>query len=1406
MMDIQLVFKSYFITFFLMGIYLGVDIGSVSVDIAILDEKRIIEEKYIRTRGQPVQTAAMALKEIFSKYGKIENIGATGSGGKLVSRLTNALFVNEVLAQAKGTHFLNPNVKTIIEIGGEDSKLVQLENDGTIKDFSMNTICAAGTGSFLDQQATRLKVNIENEFGELALKSKTPPRIAGRCSVFAKSDMIHLQQEGAPDYDIVAGLCYALARSFVSNIVKGRKLEKPMAFHGGVAKNNGMIRAVKDVFELKEDELFIPSEPGCVGAVGAALAVMEKQTKTAENPVEEIEKYISSHKKENGSLEPLTISEALDLSVKYKRPDFKQDEKVDCYIGVDVGSLSTNVVAIDKNKKLLARIYIRTSGRPIEAVKTGIKMVWEDIGQHLNVKGAATTGSGRYLTGKLIGADVIKNEITAQAAGTLSIDPTVDTIFEIGGQDSKYISLNNGHVVDFEMNKVCAAGTGSFLEEQSEKLDINIVEEFGNEALKAQCPCPLGERCTVFMESDLNAQKQNGSAKDDLVAGLSYSIVYNYLNRVVGDKPTGDNIYFQGAVAFNKGVVSAFRKVTGKDVKVTPNNDVTGAIGAAILVLERNPEKTTFRGFKEIIGINYNQEAFECKSCSNRCDIKKVTFGNEQPVFYGSRCEKYDVDRKDKDNKIPDLFEERLVLLLKPWKEIKDGQTIGIPLCLNFYEWYPFWNAFFSELGYKVIHSDITNNKIISGGISNVSAEQCFPLKVAHGHVLDLVEKKVDYIFLPSQINSKHTQKELVNSFNCPYTQTMPNVIDSALGEKLDGINVLRPIVHFQFGNNFFERELLNFGKELGKEKEEIKKAIASAEKAQGEFYNALQTRGKEVLGNLGGKEKAMVIIARPYNGCDRGVNLDLPKKLRNMGVLAIPLDFLPVDSVDLSKDFKYMYWKYGQKFLGAAELIKNDKRLFAIYLSNFGCGPDSFITRFFKRKIGDKPFLILEVDEHSADAGAITRCEAFLDSIESNKEIRIKEYLLRDFTELSELSRERTIWIPYMGDGSYGLKAAWSACGYKAEVIPLADEEALKIGRKYTNGRECFPMIVTTGDMVKMAQSPDFDRTKAAFFMGNTSGPCRFGQYAKMQRIILDELGYNDVPIVTLTSDDAYGGMGAKFLILSWNFIVAVDILGKALRKTRPYEINKGETDKVYNSLLKEISEAKSIREIKCLLKKAKKCFEAIKVDRSEKKPLIGVIGEIYVRNHHFANNEVIRKIERFGGEAWLAPLAEWFFYINILNQFKNMQLKKYPLVLKAKIEEKYQVMQEHKLYKIFDGFLEGYEEPHTTEVIQNAKPYLDITFHGEAILSMGKSVDFARKGVSGIVNAIPFNCMPGTISNALMKKFRKLNDNIPVLTMYYDGMNQEQNEETRLEAFMHQARQFMVRKEDVLAIQSPF
>ncbi|OPY04686.1 MAG: Activator of (R)-2-hydroxyglutaryl-CoA dehydratase [Syntrophorhabdus sp. PtaB.Bin184] len=1374
---------------------LGIDIGSVSVNVAVVNENgKVVKSQYIRHKGKPFVVAKEAIEEAAGAY-EVEFIATTGTGAKVFASLVGAAFVNEIVAISRAMGKLYPSTGSVVDIGGEDSKLIVFEPSGRkgfplrVKDFSMNALCAAGTGAFLDQQASRLRFTIE-EFSEVALKARNIPRIAGRCTVFAKSDMIHLQQIATPDYEIVAGLCYALARNFKGNIAKGKDVRTPVAFIGGVAANAGMRTALREVFGLTDDTFFVPENFTSVGAAGAVYAVLEDPSlKVPFAGLDGLNAYLNEERQE-ATHEPLSLS-AANMNVAYDMKPVTRGIKV--YLGVDVGSISTNLVLIDQGRNVLAKRYLMTEGRPLEAVKRGLAEIGAEVGDMVEIIGAGTTGSGRYLTADFIGADIVRNEITAQAQAAIAIDPRVDTIFEIGGQDSKYISIDNGVIVDFEMNKACAAGTGSFLEEQAERLDISIKEEFGALALKSKRPVKMGERCTVFIESDVIHQQQRGAAREDIVSGLAYSIVQNYLNKVVVDRRVGRRIFFQGGTAFNKGVVAAFEKVLGMPITVPPHHDVTGAIGVAILAMkEKTWEKSGFKGF-DLSKRSYTVETFECKGCENLCEIRKVTVENETPLYYGSRCEKYDVVRRGEKKEMADLFSMREEILNEIYDRKAGKPTIGIPKVLHMHELLPFWKSFLTELGFHVVVSDKTNKKTVRDGVENIIVESCFPIKLAHGHVMNLLQKGIDNIFIPSVISLSKPSKHARNSFACPYAQSLPYTIKGSINFDDRQARILTPIIRFGEGDEAVLANLVEHFKPFGKSKRSVRKAFEAARHVQDSFYRRLTEMGRAFLDEMRPDDKVMVVVGRPYNSADPGANLNIHKKLMNLGVPAIPMDMLPVNDVtEDSVDLEHMYWGYGQKILKAARAVKNNRNLYAIYVTSFGCGPDSFISHFFKRIMGNKPYLSLEIDEHSADAGIVTRLEAFLDSITN---ARFDDGIIERRTIPFEMDgRRRRIYVPYMSDHSHALAAAFRSCGVDAQVMKESTEETVLLGRKFTSGKECYPCILTTGDMLRTVRGEGFDPERSAFFMPSGEGPCRFGQYNRFHRMVLDEAGFAGVPIYAPNQDHRFykefNIVGGRFTRLGWRAVVSVDLLTKILHETRPYEKVPGTTDAVYAEALAAVCRCieTGAKDIDVVLKDVLGKFRAIEC-RQEKKPTIGLVGEIYIRSNKFSNSQLIRTVEDLGGVVWLAPVCEWISYVNYTGKRKSKKRDTLLGVLGFVITEYIQSKDEHLMEDIFVPFIKYGPEPKIKDILEKASPYIHDSFEGEAVLTVGKSVDFVHKGVAGIINAMPFTCMPGTVSSAIMKLIQQ-NHDIPVINIAYDGQGVT-NILTRLEAFMHQVRE---------------
>jgi predicted CoA-substrate-specific enzyme activase len=1378
---------------------IGMDAGSVSVKVVVLDNAgTVVAKQYRKHKGHPLRVALELLREAGADGES--TIAVTGSAGKLIAQVLGVEPVNELVAQAFATKKLHPHIRTVIEMGGEDSKLILLDEEG-MQDFAMNSVCAAGTGSFLDQQAERLRLSIE-QFSELSLRSPKPPRIAGRCSVFAKSDMIHLQQIATPVEEIVAGLCFAVARNFKGSIARGRKIVSPVAFQGGVAANQGMVRAFREVLEL--DELCVPPDFAVMGALGAALKASEEGTVAAFR-LDALADYLAREKDSAAGHPPLRVDgdRFHERHVRDSRDVVHRlspsSPRATAYMGIDIGSISTNVAVIDGNGKLLSKRYLMTAGRPIEAVRQGLRETAEELGDRVTIAGVGTTGSGRYMIADYVGADIVKNEITAQATAAAFIDPSVDTIFEIGGQDSKYIALENGVIVDFEMNKACAAGTGSFLEEQAEKLNVSVKRDFADCAFASPCPSRLGERCTVFMENSLMASLQRGTSRNDLFAGLAYSIVQNYINRVVAGKRIGKNIFFQGGVAFNKSVVAAFEKHLGLTVTVPPNHDVTGAIGMALIAMRHKAANgegaTAFKGFARAQR-PYEISSFGCSGCSNLCEINRVNVeGETQPLFYGGRCEKYDINRKDRSH-IPDLFAFRDAALWKPVKEHEarrkdrkgksSGGRIGIPLIFFFNEQLPFWTMFLDRLGFDLEVSPRTNRQIVDLGLEGVLSEACFPVKVAIGHMRYLKEKSVDAVFLPSFVNLNEKGDEYSLGVACPHTQSMPYVGRVAV----PGIDILAPVVDLSRDREQLVDELVYALKHFAVRPKEVRVALDEADRVQQEFTRALRQKGEETLTSL--TSKAVVIVGRSYNALERGLNLGIPEKLASLGVLAVPMDMLPLENERISEDWPDMYWRSGQRMLRAARLLADHDKLYPLVIGNFSCGPDSFILKYFKEELCGKPFLHIEIDEHSADAGAVTRCEAYLDSIGHRGNAPAEERPRKERAAATNF-KGRIVYIPPMSDHAHALAAAFERCGVEAEVLPEPDQETVELGMKYVSGKECYPCVVTTGDMLKKALSKDFDPGRAAFFMPSGSGPCRFGQYNVFHKKVLEKAGLSDVPVFAPNQDegfyDALDMVSGGFALHAWKGIVAIELLTKCLHESRPYEQHKGCADELYRYHLEHVIQALRGRHggVDNALTSARCDFEALP-RTDERKPLIGVVGEIFVRSNRFSNDDVVRKIEALGGEAWLAPPEEWIYYANLLSLRHSLAKRDYRTAFDALTSRFFQKRVEHGYAKHFRGHLRTLNEPSTTRVLKEASPYLHESFEGESILSVGKSVDFAKRGAHGVVNTMPFGCMPGTIVTALMRAVTR-DHGLPVINVAYDG-TESSSTQIQLEAFMDQAR----------------
>jgi len=955
---------------------------------------------YDRIQGDPNRKVPERLAVWLSRIGKEKVLGVavTGKSGPQLASAIGALYENDFRCLVRGVGAVQPDVRTIFEMGGENAKVIRLEPAGgngslRIRDYDTNGDCAAGTGSFIDQQANRMQLAVE-EVGEMVARAASSARVAGRCSVFAKTDMIHAQQKGYSPEEILKGLCEAVARNFKSSINKGKTPVSRIALVGGLFANQGVVRAIREAFAFSPDDVVLPWGFAHLAALGAALSASESAGAggTAGTVFPEAKAAFPEGEPTFPSWPPLSTEQVVFLRDRVSPPP-TIGGSTEVFLGIDVGSVSTNFALVDGEGNLVQEIYVRTQGRPVQVVTDGLREIRETFGNTISVRGVGTTGSGRELIGELVGADTVQDEITAHKTGSTFIsrryfDQPVDTIFEIGGQDSKFISLKDGVVVDFAMNDACAAGTGSFLEEQAERLGISIKEEFARMALSSGAPIRMGERCTVFMEQDLNNYLYRGASRVDLVAGLAYSVVLNYLNRVVRGRQIGETIYFQGGTAYNDSVAAAFTHVLGKKIIVPPHNGVIGAIGMALLARDKVRATgilTRFRGFDMDL-VEYRRREFVCKGCSNFCDMQEIRIDGTN-TYWGDKCsEKYRRSaRTDLRPVIEDLpvrrgeWIDRFVAALPA--EGRRG-TVGLPRAMYFFDRAPFWGTFLSSLGFGVKVSARTDKGIALEGSERTVAEPCYPIQVAHGHVGALLRDGIDFLFVPNVINAEteHTHTE---SHFCPWGQTLPFVLAAVPAwEKELRQKLLSPTVRFRDDEKRTVEDLFECFGPLGVTRREIRDAVRAGWGEFRRFQRFLQELGAGAVAEVErAGAHAVVLLGRSYNLYDRDINLNIPAKLRDQyGVNVIPIDFLPVDDIDIRDIHGNMFWNYGRKIIAAARWCRTYPNFHIVYITNFKCGPDSFIRHFITRASGS-PFLSLQFDGHGNDAGYMTRCEAYLDS-----------------------------------------------------------------------------------------------------------------------------------------------------------------------------------------------------------------------------------------------------------------------------------------------------------------------------------------------------------------------------------------------------------------------------------------
>ena len=1196
--------------------YMGIDIGASSVKVAAVDAGgtvlRVIRRAH---KGSPLPCLRAMLAELADGSADRSlslsaqacgGVVATGSGADMLRALVPGLRVlEEVPALVKGVRALAPQVASVIGMGAQSGVFATGFAHGSAPEFAMNESCAAGTGSFFEDQMQRLGLPLES-YSDLVARAQSVPRLSGRCSVFAKTDIIHRQQEGVPVEDILQGLCHATVKAFKATIVRNLPVEKPVALAGGVLENAGVVRAVREVFDLAEGELLADEKLVCAQAVGAALAAAEGAGgrdgeriaagdgaglhAAGAGEASDASAGLASLASLRSALEGTQAAQADDLPRLPRLPQvdctpncgfalapspwnpqgspareggavprsavvdaLEQGAPVPVALGVDVGSTSTNLVLVSTDGVLLDAQYLRTRGNPKQAVRDGLASLAQRVGGRACVVAAGVTGSGRTMIGKLIGADAVRDEITAQARAAAAADSQVDTVFEIGGQDSKYISLVAGQVADFQMNKVCAAGTGSFVEEQAARLGIAL-PDYGSLALSAEHPVELGERCTVFMETAINAALAKGATKPEVAAGLCLSVVRNYLHKVVNAKPVGQRIVLQGGVAYNPAIVAAFRAYAGESLTVSPWFAVSGAVGAALLAAEsqgvlepvQNGESADEQGEELDAGAMSNQHA--PRQANARSNFKGWDLS-------GASHETRHIDPAEIAanraffHKVDEMFLEGYDPTRDPAKK-----TVGIPRCLMLHKLFPMANAFFKQLGFNVVLTDASDEETVRLAQASAQGETCYPVKLVHGRMAQLLDMDVDYVFMPSVHTIRHLKSTVPHNYACTYMQSIPAIVASELDYEGHGITLLNPLMNLDFGQGAMAEVMLQVGAQLGRTPQETARAMLAGGFAVTEFTRKTEELGDQLLAGLKPGERVIVLITRNYGIVDPALNMGIPDMLLDRGWKVITVSHLHAHDLGISADYPGVVWPFGQHILSGAKLVRRDPRLFAVYLTNHGCGPDTMISHLFAEEMGSKPYLHIEMDEHYSKVGVETRVEAFLNAIEHYEaaDLRGTPTSWRVVNSACEPLREGELaGLPSFGP--YGPLAAQWLRDQGIPVRELAPTPAtLELGRKECTSKEYYSFASLLGVSLAAAvdvgaaacleggaqacgegagavDGPYVERDAAAAAVASAEGGWRVGQlllpssqggeadgqFDRVIRSVLDAKGHGDVRVV---------------------------------------------------------------------------------------------------------------------------------------------------------------------------------------------------------------------------------------------------------------------------------------------------
>ena len=1407
---------------------MGIDVGSTTVKVVLLDQQdNYLYKKYIRHYANILDTVYTLLQEAQVGY-ENENVhvAITGSGGMAMADKVRIPFVQEVIAETKAIKALYPQTDVIIELGGEDAKVTYL---GRTAEHRMNGSCAGGTGAFIDQMATLLQTDASG-LNTLAMNADTMYPIAARCGVFAKTDVQALLNQGASHENIAKSVFQAIVNQTIAGLACGHKIEGNVAFLGGPLTFLSELRqCFCDTLALDEEHRIIPENGELFIALGAALMNDECRQITVGELTNEIGALIGIPMEATDRVDPLfknedELNEFRHRHAKAVTPKADIKEAVGpCYLGIDAGSTTLKVVLINANNEIIFSHYGPNHGKPLEKSQELIEQIYGLLPKGAYIAHSGVTGYGEAFLKRALGIDIGEVETIAHYRAAQFFCPDVSFILDIGGQDMKCTKVRNGYIEDIVLNEACSSGCGSFIDTFATSLRLPI-EQFAKEGLLAPMPIDLGSRCTVFMNSKVKQAQKEGATVPDIAAGLAYSVIKNALYKVLkvkDPKDLGDHIVVQGGTFYNEAVLRAFEKLMGVEVIRPDVSGLMGAYGMALLASEAAEElqnqHSTLLDMSGLKSLQVSTSMRNCGLCSNNCMLTINAFSDGRTYVTGNRCDRGAGDMiQEKHKPVPNMVDAKLrryfdYFLKKNIPEFEGKLRIGIPRVLNIYEDFPFWFTFFHQLGCEVVLSNYTTKDQYNKAIDTIPSDTaCYPAKAVHGHIRDLAEAQVDLIWYPC---IQHGPKEFSrdNNYHCPMVISYPELIRNNMQDVMGETPFYAPFLPLADKKSLVPA-LVKALKDLPFSKSEISDAVEVAWAEQEKCKADYREMTKKTVSRLVAEQVPTIVLAgRPYH-LDSGINHGIPELITSLGMAVLTEDGV----APLGYEIKHLrvvdQWSYHSRLYRAAEFVSRTEGFQIVELNSFGCGLDSIVADQVKDILSAKHKIhtLLKIDE-GTNLGAVTIRLRSLQSVmersmrkhhnpEAPVETTIDDIPSYDYDRVvftEEMSKTYKILVPQMSPLHFQLlDPVLNSEGYDFEMLPAPTREDVEIGLKYINNDACYPAIIVVGQLMSALLSGKYDVDKTAVIISQTGGGCRATNYIGYLRKALIDAGMKQVPILSLNASDMERQPGFKltksFLHRMIQAVVYGDALMQCVLATRPYEINPGSADALCDYWIKKLRERitkANIFQYSKYIKNIIDDFDNLPVDKSKPRPRVGVVGEIYVKFHPSANNNINELIEKEGGEVVTSGLLDFFLYCAMDSTYRAKHLDGTWLSgffgsLAREALELYRLPYAKAVAasKNFDPL------QRMTKVAKEAAHFIDLGNQcGEGWFLTGDMIDLIEKGAKQVVCLQPFGCLPNHVSGkGMVKTLSEAYPDVRIAAIDYDPGSSAVNQANRLKLLL--------------------